>query len=99
MIFSVLLHAVKNNRGLFDSVTQFSALPLNRRELLRFVAYVSDHILVVVIVDCYIVIRQLLPLEDTLTKGLCLVSCVRAEHLDVLVGSKKLRSQELYLRL
>jgi hypothetical protein len=88
MIFSVFLHAVKNNRGFLDGVTQFSAFPLNRRELLRFVAYVSDHILVVVIVDCYIVIRQLLPLEDTLTKGLCLVPCIRTEHLDVLVGTK-----------
>ena len=98
MIFSVLLHSIKNHWGLLDGITQFCALPLNRRELLRF-PDVSDHILVVVIVDCYIVIRQLLPLEDTLTKGLCLVPCVRTEHLDVLVGSKKLRGQKFYLRL
>jgi hypothetical protein len=98
MIFSVLLHAIKNHRGLLDGITQFSALPLDRRELLRF-PDICHHILVVVIVDCYIVIRQLLPLEDTLSKGLCLVPCVRTEHLDMLVGTKKLRGQELYLRL
>lgn len=70
--------------------------------MLLFVADVSDHVLVVVVVNGDIItVREWLALrwEDAIAEGLGLVAGVGAEHLDMLVGTEQFRGEKLNLRL